>query len=538
MAASDAYLRATMTERADIMGRRLFEVFPDNPQYPGADGVRNLSASLARVKENLRSDVMAAQFYPIRRPTEAGGGFEDRWWSPINSPVLGPHGELTYIIHRVEDVTAFVQAHEAQGQLTEGMQVLETRTQQMEADIVMRARELQLVNEQLRKSEERLRQNAADLSEANRRKTEFLAMLAHELRNPLAPITNALQIIRKTVGNAPAVASVTDIMERQVDHMVKLVDDLLDVNRISQGKIDLRRERIDVTTVVCDAVETVRPLSERRAQDLTVSLPPEPIFLDADPLRLAQVLVNLLNNAIKFTEKGGRIQLTVERQGRLAQISVRDSGIGLAPDQLPLVFDMFMQVNASLERTAGGLGIGLTLVKSLVEMHGGTVEARSAGMGHGSEFVVRIPIAIEESASQRTDSSIRATRSAGVRRVLIVDDNDDAARSMSMLLTLDGIETLTAHDGIEAVDAAATFRPDLVLLDIGLPRLNGYDVARQLRQQSRGKTMVLVALTGWGQEEDRAKSRSAGFDGHMVKPLDPDALMKLLAEFPSVHSIL
>jgi PAS domain S-box-containing protein len=379
-----------------------------------------------------------------------------------------------------------------------------------------------------KRAEAQLREYATELSDFDRRKNEFLAMLAHELRNPLAPIRQGLQIMRLAGGDAQTVKSVTALMERQVGHLMGLVDDLLDVNRISRGKIELRRERIGLAAVVTDAVEIARPLSEGREHELTVTVPAEPICVNADPLRLAQVVSNLLNNACKFTEKRGRIRLSVEREGEQAVIRVRDNGIGIAADQLPRIFDMFMQADVSIERSVTGLGIGLALVKSLVEMHGGTVEAYSAGVGHGSEFVVRLPITAEAPTPQPVDE--RTT--AAAHRILVVDDSQDAAESLAMLLELTGNETHTAHDGLEAVETAARVRPDLVLLDIGLPKINGYEAARRIREQPWGKSVVLVALTGWGQDEDRQKAREAGFDGHMVKPIDPEALTKLLAAFP------
>ena len=527
------------------------------------------------------------------------------------------------------------------------------------------------------------------LEESDRRKNEFLAMLAHELRNPLAPISNAVQILRLTGGSVKAVQSASAMMERQVGQMVRLVDDLLDVSRISRGKIELRRERIELAPVVNHAIEAARPLFENMNHELTVTLPPNPIYVNADPTRLAQVVGNLLNNACKFTDRGGRIELVVsvewrgareEKKGEfsddgatlsraqgvasgdepggallprdeelppggtvrlnqsdsssgsvdprqyrrgtgptahqgvpvpserrtgiahgggdalatestgglaqssdsgraaddvgrnqsdalgasastgeksgewrvirgekeesggdliatsalatrhspLATIRVCDRGIGIAADQLPRIFDMFVQVNTSLERSVSGLGIGLTLVKNLVEMHGGTVEVQSAGLGRGSEFVVRLPIAVEKIEPPESSASDLTLPTA--RRILVVDDNRDSAESLAMLLTLTGNETYTAHDGLEAVQAAATFKPDAILLDIGLPKMNGYDACRKIREQPWGQGMVLIALTGWGQDEDRRQSQEAGFDRHLVKPVDHAALAKLLAE--------
>ncbi len=312
------------------------------------------------------------------------------------------------------------------------------------------------------------------------------------------------------------------------------MDDLLDVSRISQGKIELREERVDLAQAVNHAVEAARTLFNDMNQVLTIVLPPSPLFLRADPTRLAQVLGNLLNNACKYTDKGGRISLTVEREREQAVIRVRDTGIGLTAAQRTSIFDMFMQVDTSLGRSGGGLGLGLTLVKTLVEMHGGTVEVHSAGVGEGSEFVVRLPIPLEgpdRPAEPTVGASPGESPPAPARRVLrilVVDDNRDAATSLTMLLEQGGNEMHTAYDGLEAVEAAATFRPDVVLLDLGLPKMDGYEAARRIREQPWGKTMVLVALTGWNQDEDRRKTTAAGFNGHMVKPVDQAALMKLL----------
>ena len=381
-----------------------------------------------------------------------------------------------------------------------------------------------------------LRKYADDLSEADRRKNEFLAMLAHELRNPLAPIRNALQIMRLTGGDSQTVQLASEMMERQTGQMVRLVDDLLDVSRISRGTIELRRGRIELASTIRHAVEAVRPLYKEMNHELTVTLPPQPIYLNADPTRLAQVVGNLLNNASKFTDRGGRISLTVGREREEAVIRVRDSGIGIAPEDLHRVFNMFVQVDTSLERSVSGLGIGLTLVKNLVEMHGGTVEAKSGGNGQGSEFVVRLPIMVEllKPVPPETTGSEPTTTTA--RRILVVDDNRDSATSLAMLLKLTGNETNIAYDGLEAVESAATFKPDVVLCDIGLPKLNGYETCRRIREQPWGKNILMIALTGWGQEEDREKSRDAGFNSHMVKPVDFDALMKLLAGLQQAKS--
>lgn len=374
------------------------------------------------------------------------------------------------------------------------------------------------------------RKQAEDrLSEADRRKNEFLAMLAHELRNPLAAVRNAAKILLRTDSDARTVRAASEILDRQVEHMVRQVDDLLDVSRISRGGIQLRKERTELAPVVNDAVESTRALCASLRHEMIVTLPPHPIYLHGDPVRLAQIVGNLLNNACKFTNNGGRIWLTVEKEGEQAVIRVRDTGLGLAADQLPRIFELFLQVDTSLERARDGLGLGLALVKNLVEMHDGTVEARSAGLGQGSEFVVRLPLLSGAlPAPPRERSGIKPVATVP-RRILVVDDNLDSAKSLSMLLKLMGHEVDTAHDGLEAVGKAAAFRADVVLLDIGMPVLNGYDAARRIREQQRHKGPRLVALTGWGQEADRRRSEEAGFDAHLVKPVDLADLTKLLA---------
>ena len=377
-------------------------------------------------------------------------------------------------------------------------------------------------------------QLARNLSEADRRKDEFLATLAHELRNPLAPISNAVQVLRRGVPSIPAVsgdgalAAASEVLERQVGHMARLVDDLLDLSRITRGRIELRRERVELRAVIDHAVEATRALYRSMNHELSVSLPPQPIHLDADPTRLAQVVGNLLNNACKFTDKGGHIHLMVERAGDQAVIRVRDDGVGIVSDQLPRLFEMFAQADTSLERSRDGLGIGLTLAKTLVELHGGSVEAHSQGLGLGSEFTVRLPVLVDAPQSL-SRVALDTPPAAQSRRILIVDDNEDGAQSLAILLRLSGHDTHTAHDGVAALEAAERVRPDVVLLDIGLPGLNGYEVCRRIRQQPWGKNLVLVALTGWGKDEDRKKSAEAGFDSHLVKPVDHAVLAGLLA---------
>ena len=364
---------------------------------------------------------------------------------------------------------------------------------------------------------------------ADRMKDEFLAMLAHELRNPLAPIQNAVHVLRHSAVSGDTIRFTTDMMHRQVGQLVRLVDDLVDVNRITRGKIELVRETVDLVSVITQAAEAVRPLVQEKRQVLDLRLPDQPTWVHADPARLAQVVGNILSNASKFTAGGGRIQVKVASEGPHHVIRIRDDGIGITSEQLPRIFDLFMQGDTSLERTASGLGIGLTLVKTLVEMHGGSVEASSDGPGKGSEFVVTLPAlsSVTRSEVTSTNGSMHGVP-ARQRRVLIVDDNEDGATSLARILELSGHSAQTAHDGEEAVNVAERFRPDVVLLDIGLPKLNGYEACRRIREQPWGKEMLMVAITGWGAESYRQRSRDAGFDTHIVKPVNSGELLQIL----------
>jgi signal transduction histidine kinase/ActR/RegA family two-component response regulator len=368
-----------------------------------------------------------------------------------------------------------------------------------------------------------------ELIEADRRKNEFLAMLAHELRNPLAPLSNAVAAIRRRApGDEHTVAVAADILDRQIRQMSRLVNDLLDASRISRGKIELRRARVALRPIIEEAIETVRPLLARFEHTLTTTLPPEALYIEGDAGRLSQVVGNLLANAAKFTDKGGRIWLSVEREGDEAVIRVRDNGIGIAPEHLQSLFDIFVQVDTAIERSRDGLGIGLTLVKRLVELHGGTVQVHSGGPGCGSEFTVRLAGVSAAAEVTAVDRREPAAFDSIARRVLVVDDSVDAAESLAMLLAFEGHETHKAHDGADAVRTAERVRPDIVLMDIGLPILNGYEACRRIRSHAWGATITMVAITGWGQEDDREQSNAAGFDLHLVKPVDHDELLQVV----------
>ncbi|UXI66526.1 response regulator [Tahibacter amnicola] len=358
------------------------------------------------------------------------------------------------------------------------------------------------------------------LRETDRRKDEFLATLAHELRNPLAPIRNALSLLQLSRAEPTATRHAAEVIDRQLRQLVRLVDDLLDVSRITRDKIDLRRERIDLTTTLTAAVEMVVPQMDAMNHQLSVEVPDSPIYVDGDAQRLAQVFGNLLSNACKYTDTGGAITLRTGIENGVVVVTVCDNGIGIPAEKLDGIFDLFVQVDTSLERSQGGLGIGLTLVKRLVEMHGGVVAARSGGAGQGSQFEVRLPLAEVPSATVVNVPAMQLRIEVPQRRVLVVDDNRDAADTLALSLNLLGHDTRTIYDPLLAMDALAEFGPDLAFLDVGMPKLNGLELAGMVRAAPNGDGIVLVALTGWGQDEDRRRSRLAGFDFHLVKPVD------------------
>ncbi len=418
-----------------------------------------------------------------RQPLHARGRVkrrdgEWRWIASRGNPRLGPAGEVTGYVGSSADITELIKSQEA-------------------------------------------------MREADRRKDEFLATLAHELRNPLAPIRNSLQILRLSGSTEPATRQIYEMMERQVNHMVRLVDDLLEISRITRGQIELRKERISLTTVIQSAVEVSKPLIEDARHHLEISFPREPLIFEADPVRLEQIVSNLLNNAAKYTNPGGRIWLAAYRESDSVVISVRDSGIGILPDMLPRIFEMFTQIEHSAGRTQGGLGIGLTLVRSLIEMHGGSIEAQSQGPGNGSEFIVRLPLN-DNLQTEMTGDNTQHSGQLPSKRVLVVDDNRDAADSLGKLLNLAGAEARAVYNGFAALEVLPTYQPAVLLVDIGMPDMDGYELARRVRQLPDCEDLTLIALTGWGQAEDRQRSQAAGFDFHLTKPADFNALQTLL----------
>jgi signal transduction histidine kinase/CheY-like chemotaxis protein len=377
---------------------------------------------------------------------------------------------------------------------------------------------------------EDLHRSELSLKLSDRRKDDLIATLAHELRNPLAPIRNAIGILRRSELNDPRLAWCRDVIDRQVLQMTHLLEDLLDVSRITRNKVELRRERVELSRAVDQAIETTRPLIESLGHQLSVALPDEPVHVYGDLTRLTQVFANLLNNAAKYTPSGGRIDVLVERDGERVRIVVRDSGVGLEGEQLAKVFDMFAQFAPALERSRGGLGIGLALARGLIELHGGRILAFSAGPGRGSEFVVHLPVMLSPQEEAATADAARAeVEAAPGHRILVVDDNTDAAQTLSAMLSMQGQEVRAAYGGLEGLRIAEEWRPDAAVVDIGMPELNGYEVCRRIRAQPWGERMLLIACTGWGQYEDRQRARAAGFDFHLVKPIEADAVSRLLA---------
>ena len=393
-------------------------------------------------------------------------------------------------------------------------------------DLHRKTRQLERLNRDL---ELRVMDRTAELQEASRRKDEFLAVLAHELRNPLAAIRLAAQLVGSTELPADQIARSAAVIQRQVAHLVRLIDDLVDVSRITRGLISLRREWVPMSDVVAQAIEASRPLIDARHHTLTVRVPEVSLIVEGDAARLSQVLANLLNNAAKFTSPGGRIEVEVAQDGADATISVRDNGVGIAPDLLPNVFELFTQFDRSLDRTATGLGIGLALVRRLVEMHGGSVSAHSEGAGKGTELVVRLPL-VAGTVIEASEDQAAAGRLPEIapRRILVVDDNHDAAETLAAMLRVSGHQVETAGDGLQALTLAPAFAPDVVLLDLGMPNLNGYETAKRIRAEPWGRQVPLIAITGWGQPDDRQRTVEAGFNAHLVKPVDRLELLNSL----------
>ena len=644
VAATDAYLRATATERADLVGRGLFDVFRDDDDTSRAASLAELRASLRRVVAEGVTDRLDALRYDIGMPRNDGDDPAERYWPAVNAPVFAPTGELLYVIHQVEDASVCVRGVEQrtrarrvednpQFQPDARADLVATSEQQRRiyetalsntpdlvyvfdldhrfsyaneallrmwgrtredalgktclelgyepwhaamhdreideviatrrpirgevpftgtngrrvyeyifvpaigprGDVVAVAGTTRDVTER-QQVEQAIREQAQRLAEVDRVKNEFLATLSHELRNPLTPLRNSLALLRVAQMTDPAATPIHEMMERQVDHLVRLVDDLLEMSRVSRGEFALRRERVDVATVVRHAIEASEPLVHAHRHRLSVTVADGPLPLDGDAVRLAQILANLINNAAKYTDPGGRIEVRAWREGEFACVSVRDDGVGIAVDALPRMFEMFSRGDGAGRRDQSGLGIGLALSRRLAEMHGGSLQGRSGGPGRGSEFTLRIPL-VDAPAPAAPERPAPA-RLPRAMRILVVDDNRDAADSLGMVLGALGADVRIANDGPAALAAFARDAPEIVLLDLGMPGMDGYEVARHLRERFPGGKTALIALTGWGQDDDRRRTQAAGFDHHLVKPAEIGALQALLTSIDRAGRVL
>jgi len=644
VAATDAYLRTTATERADLVGRGLFDVFRDDDDTSRAASLAELRASLRRVVAEGVTDRLDALGYDIGMPRNDGDDPAEWYWPAVNAPVFAPTGELLYVIHQVEDASVCVRGVEQrtrarrvednpQFQPDARADLVATSEQQRRiyetalsntpdlvyvfdldhrfsyaneallrmwgrtredalgktclelgyepwhaamhdreideviatrrpirgevpftgtngrrvyeyifvpaigprGDVVAVAGTTRDVTER-QQVEQAIREQAQRLAEVDRVKNEFLATLSHELRNPLTPLRNSLALLRVAQMTDPAATPIHEMMERQVDHLVRLVDDLLEMSRVSRGEFALRRERVDVATVVRHAIEASEPLVHAHRHRLSVTVADGPLPLDGDAVRLAQILANLINNAAKYTDPGGRIEVRAWREGEFACVSVRDDGVGIAVDVLPRMFEMFSRGDGAGRRDQSGLGIGLALSRRLAEMHGGSLQGRSGGPGRGSEFTLRIPL-VDAPAPAAPERPAPA-RLPRAMRILVVDDNRDAADSLGMVLGALGADVRIANDGPAALAAFARDAPEIVLLDLGMPGMDGYEVARHLRERFPGGKTALIALTGWGQDDDRRRTQAAGFDHHLVKPAEIGALQALLTSIDRAGRVL
>jgi signal transduction histidine kinase len=498
---NEALLHNIGHARDQLLGQRLFDIFPDAPGEQHDSGVNALRRSLADVIRTGQPQSLPTQRYPIRITAPDGTeSFIERFWNATNTPIFDAAGQLRCILHVTVEVTAQKQTEEA----------------------------LRLSREEAVESARRAEEGRSELGAMDRRKDEFLAMLAHELRNPLAPIQSAAEFVSRQT-QEPPLARASSIILRQVRHMTGMVDELLDASRVNHGRIALDRATLDIATVIGAAAEQVRPTADARGHTLTIDAPTGQLRVCGDFKRLVQVIANVLQNAVKYTPDGGRVELRAEaREGGIV-VLVRDNGIGMSPDLIEHAFELFTQAERRVDRSQGGLGIGLAVVKRIVELHDGFVRATSAGLGQGSCFEIGLPRLAAAAPSVSVPALPASASDGGGLRVLIVEDNPDIAETLAMVVHAGGHDVVVEHAAPAALDAARRVEPDVCLLDIGLPDMNGYELAQHLRATPHGKAATLVAITGYGRAEDRAAALRAGFDHHLVKPVDIDTLGRILA---------
>ena len=523
---SDAYLEATLKQRAEVVGRPLFDVFPDNPHTPDANSTLNLSRSLHRVIASRKPDVMALQRYDVPR---ADGGFEMRYWSPVNAPVLAEDGTLLYIAHRVDNVTGYMSEKEEHARQRQVSAQLSSDNVRMEAEIVERNRELDRLNRELHKVNEELSGHAE-------RKDEFLAMLAHELRNPLAAMSSALLLWAMGRPDERRQQELLDVCKRQVRNLTRLVDDLLEMSRIDRGAVALQCAPLDLRDVLVNALQGARELFERRQLTVATCFAPGSFAACGDATRIEQALTNLFTNAAKYSEPGGNVAVRLDAdlpQPGWARIEVSDDGRGIPPDRLDAIFDIFVQVDVSLDRSRGGLGIGLALVRAIVELHGGRVRAHSEGIGRGSRFTIDLPLMTQDERRRQPDlpapdqACEMPPPSAAIRRIAIVEDNQDARETLRALLSAAGYAVTVAASGDEGLRLIVEDPPDLAIVDIGLPEIDGFELARRVRD-AVGPAPRLVAMTGYSSPTVRTAALESGFDMHVSKPCTPAKLAEIL----------
>lgn len=531
---SNEYLRATLRQREEIIGHPLFEMFPDNPDTPEANSTANLSRSLRRVVASRQADVMPVQRYDVRQPD--GAGFDVRYWSPTNAPVLSDEGQLLCIIHRVDNVTDYIRLTEENAQQRTMAEQLNAERIAMEAEIVQRSYELDKVHRELQSANAELSEYARKARHAAESKDQFLAMLGHELRNPLSAMASALQLWNIGHPDEARQQGLLAVLQRQVTNLTRLVDDLLEMSRIDRGAVALQLAPLDLRDIAENAMHAVRQMLDQHRLSMSVQITPGNFTAIGDATRLEQALTNLLSNAVKFSAPGGQVALSLAsdtaRQG-WAQIVVKDNGRGIPADKLDAIFDMFVQVDPGMDRARGGLGIGLALVRAIVQLHGGTVHAASPGIGQGSSFIIALPLLPDTPAPDDVDKTdIQSAQPMPLpvndSKVVLVEDNTDARAMLSTLIAAFGYAVVTAEDGLSGLEKILEVCPDTAIIDIGLPGIDGLELARRVRA-ALGRSIRLIALTGYSAAGIKTEALEAGFDLHITKPCAPDELASILA---------